>query len=38
MSYTTAPDNVQTLTKLYCGKCLLRLRGWNVLALPNRYT
>jgi peptidoglycan hydrolase-like protein with peptidoglycan-binding domain len=38
MSYTKAPDNMQTLIKQYCGKCLLRLRGWNVLALPNRYT
>ena len=38
MSYTKAPDNTQTLIKQYCGKCLLRLRGWNVLALPNRYT
>ena len=38
MSYTSAPDDARTLIKQYCGKCLLRLRGWDVLALPNRYT
>jgi len=38
MSYTKAPDDFKTLTKLYCGKCLLRMRGWNILPLPNKYT
>jgi len=40
MSYTPwLPGyNGTTLQKPYCGKCLLRLRGWNVLVLPRKYT
>ncbi len=39
MSYTPwLPGfNGTTLQKPYCGKCLLRLRGWNVLVLPQKY-
>jgi hypothetical protein len=39
MSYTSSPpDDFQHLTKLYCGKCILRLRGWDSISLPNQYT
>ena len=37
MSYSTTTDNGTTLIKHYCGKCLLRLRGWNIFKLPTKY-
>ena len=38
MSYDIAPDTPDQWRYPYCGKCILRLRGWDVLALPNQYT
>ncbi|HWC98333.1 MAG TPA: hypothetical protein VG456_16355 [Candidatus Sulfopaludibacter sp.] len=38
MSYAKPGDTPDQWTYPFCGKCLLRLRGWNVPALPNQYT
>ncbi|MEM8558805.1 MAG: peptidoglycan-binding domain-containing protein [Bacteroidota bacterium] len=37
MSYPIDPDSVYQYTYSFCGKCLLRLRGWDVEALPRQY-
>jgi hypothetical protein len=38
MSYAAPGDTPDQWRYRFCGKCLLRLRGWNVTALPNKYT
>ena len=38
MSYGINPDAPNAWDYRFCGKCVLRLRGWNVLALTDRYT
>ena len=38
MSYGINPDGPNAWDYRFCGKCILRLRGWNVLALTDRYT
>jgi hypothetical protein len=38
MSYGINPDGPNAWDYRFCGKCILRLRGWNVLALSDRYT
>ena len=38
MSYTVPPDKPEDWKYHFCGKCILRLRGWNVPLLPNKYT
>jgi len=38
MSYGISPDTPNGWFYPFCGKCLLRLRGWKVTTLPNRYT
>lgn len=38
MSYGIAPDAPDQWRYPFCGKCQLRLRGWNVRNLPNQYT
>jgi hypothetical protein len=38
MSYGIGLDTPTGWDYPFCGKCLLRLRGWNVLVLPNQYT
>lgn len=38
MSYRFAGEVAATKDYPLCGKCLLRLRGWDVLKLPNRFT
>jgi hypothetical protein len=38
MSYGISPDGPDDWDYRFCGKCILRLRGWNVRPLPHRYT
>jgi len=38
MSYGINPDGPNAWDYRFCGKCILRLRGWDVLALPDKYT
>jgi peptidoglycan hydrolase-like protein with peptidoglycan-binding domain len=38
MSYAVPPDTPDQWRYPFCGKCILRLRGWNVTPLPNKYT
>jgi len=38
MSYGINPFMPNTWTYPFCGKCLLRLRGWTITSLPNKYT
>jgi hypothetical protein len=38
MSYGITPDSPDQWDYRFCGKCILRLRGWDVLALPDKYT
>ena len=38
MSYGITPFTPNTWTYPFCGKCILRLRGWEVTTLPNQYT
>lgn len=37
MSYGITPFTPNTWFYPFCGKCLMRLRGWDALSLPNRY-
>ncbi len=37
MSYTKPPDTPAQWTYHFCGKCILRMRGWDVTALPLKY-
>lgn len=38
MSYGISPDGPNAWFYPFCGKCLLRLRGWKVTSLLNKYT
>jgi hypothetical protein len=38
MSYGIGADTPNGWDYPFCGKCLLRLRGWKVTTLPNQYT
>jgi hypothetical protein len=37
MSYTKPPDTPDQWRYHFCGKCILRLRGWDVTGLPTQY-
>jgi peptidoglycan hydrolase-like protein with peptidoglycan-binding domain len=38
MSYAAPGDTPDQWRYFFCGKCLLRMRGWQILSLPQKYT
>lgn len=38
MSYSHGGDAIWDIRYPFCGKCIMRLRGWDISKLPNKYT